>query len=94
MSTFIYGIKPVDDKYKKMKNIHDACREAGVCIPKEVTDFFEDGEPDCNGIKVELFIAEATESVREFRTDEGEGWYIDINKLPSDIKMIKILQTY
>ena len=40
MSTHLVGIVPPDDDWKKMKAVWDACDNADVDIPKDVSEFF------------------------------------------------------
>jgi hypothetical protein len=60
---YVDGVKPPDEKYRKMKAVWDSCREAKLDIPKAVLDYFElkyepDGscqeEPLADGVRVRL----------------------------------------
>jgi len=54
MHTHVIGFRPPDAKWKKMKEVHDACIAANVEIPEEVDEFFNWEPPDPRGVKVEL----------------------------------------
>ena len=79
------GIKEADQKFKDMKKIYDACKVARVDVPREVIDFFDEREPDPNGVRVDLPL--------EFLTT-GNGYQIQMSDIPKDVKIIKFLIDY
>jgi hypothetical protein len=82
MSLYVVGIRPVDDKWKQMKTIKDACESAGIEVPKKVSEYFDWEEPNENGVVVD---------VRDSCVERTEWSYLlDISKLPSDVTMIEI----
>jgi len=91
MSTNIVGFKPPDHKFRKMKAIYDACELADVSIPDEVDRFFNGERPDEAGVLVELY---RHESVSEWQDDSGQGYQVDLTKLPSDIKIIRFYNSW
>jgi len=96
MHSYVQGIKPADEKFRKMKAIYDACNESGVSIPKEVQAFFGDEAPDSAGVVVSLE-ASAKGPVQEWRPEDGdtlEGFVVDLRKLPADIKIIRFVNSY
>lgn len=54
MSTHVVGFKPVDAKWKAMRDVYNACKAAKINLPREVEKFFEDSPPDDNGVRVDL----------------------------------------
>jgi hypothetical protein len=90
MSTHIYGIKPADQKFADMKLVWDTCEKMGISPPQEVWEFFGKEEPDPAGVITELPAECITPIEEEFR----EGCYIDIRKLPLDVKIIKFVNSY
>lgn len=90
MSTCVMGFRPPDEKYEQMKEIWLACKKAKVEIPEEVSDFFEDMDPDDAGIKVGL----SKECCREYSGDMEEGYEVDITKLPKDVKIIRFVNSW
>lgn len=89
MSTHIYGIKPPDEKWKKMKAIWNACLNAGIDVPDEVDDFFGEEEPNELGVVVSK--EQLGDAVLPIIPGYAEkGFIIDISKLPKDIQYIKI----
>jgi hypothetical protein len=93
MSTSVYGIIPADEKFRKMKAIYDLCEEQGIDIPDEVEDFFDGERPDENGVKIYLTRHEA---VKEYSNSEyaEEGYNIQLDKLPKDIKIIRVVNSW
>jgi hypothetical protein len=86
MSMHIVGFRPPDERWKKMKQVWDACAQAGVSPPSEVEKFFGGERPDENGVEVRLLPGPA---VREFKQDMQEGFEVDVSKLPADLKIIR-----
>lgn len=96
MSTHVEGFKPPDKKWLQMKTVYDACHDAGVDPPDEVSDFFEDGPPDAAGVRVELGsrYGEKHECCTEYSDDAANGFEIDVTKLPKDVKIIRFYNAY
>ena len=86
MSTHVVGFKPPDAKWKKMKRVWDACVEADIEIPTEVTMFFEGESPDELGVRVEL---EEEVCCTDYSEEMQTGFEIDVKKLPKDITLIR-----
>ena len=91
MSTNIIGFKPTDAKWKRMKTVWDTCKENDIKPPKEVSEFFEWCEPDDSGVAVEI---EHSEAVNDYAGGTGEGFEVDISKLPKDIKIIRFYNSW
>jgi hypothetical protein len=91
MSMSVVGIKPADEKYKKMIVVWDACQKAGVAPPKEVTDFFGDEVPDPAGIQVDLipYPKPWASGVSEYKTEYTDGFEVDLRKLDPDLKILR-----
>jgi hypothetical protein len=54
MSYYCKAIRKPDAEWLKMKKVHDACVEAGVAIPEDVSDFFNEESPNPKGIEIPL----------------------------------------
>lgn len=58
--TEIVGIKPADEQYKKMLEVFDSCKAAGVEYPESIKEFFclydyeNDYVPPHSGMKIDL----------------------------------------
>ena len=91
MSSHIMGIKPPDEKWKKMKAIWDSCTAAGIDVPEEVSEFFGDEEPDDAGVEVGLG---EEEGVTDYEADCREGFEVDLSKLPADVKIVRFWNAY
>lgn len=53
-SVIVTAIKAPDDVWKKHKAVWDACEAADVEPPAETCEFFEDEDPDPDGVSVFL----------------------------------------
>jgi hypothetical protein len=86
-STFVSGFKPPDKKWKEMKDVWESCKNAGVTIPPEVEEFFEYGSPNAAGVEVDL---DTSDCVREYLGEDEYGYDILIDKLPKDVKIVRV----
>ena len=97
MSTHVFGIKPPDDRFKTMYEVWRVCLKAKVTPPKEVLDFFADEEPDEAGVRISLdyFVGtKAYPAVTEYSEEMGQGYEVDLRKLPADIKILRFVNSY
>ncbi len=91
MSTHVIGFKPKDYKWEQMKIIYDSCIKLGICIPKEVEDFFEGYPPDESGVRIDKL---PDDCQKLYSSDCKCGIEIDIPKLPKDITIIRFYNSY
>jgi hypothetical protein len=89
MSTHIVGIVPPDESWKQMKAVYDACLEAGVRAPPEVTDFFGGERPDHSGRTIDL-----RANCRKYQDSDSEGYEIDIAAIPSHVKTLRFYNSW
>jgi hypothetical protein len=92
MSTHVVGIKPPDEKWKKMKAVYDACEAAGVSPPPEVGGFFGHEAPDKLGVMVSQ--KDLGNALREWRDDTCMGYEVDLTKLTPDIKVLRFYNSW
>lgn len=90
-SLIVKGIVPADVKFKKMLAVWEACENAGVIIPDKVHEFFNNDEPDTKGVIIDLY---ENECVSEYKEEMSDGYEIDLSKLPSNIKTIRVYNSY
>lgn len=94
MSTHVMGFRPPDDRWQAMKDVWEACEQAGIKMPTEVTTFFggtNRGRPDDSGVEVDLG---PEQGVTEYRGDMEEGYEIDVRKLPTDLHIIRVYNSW
>ena len=83
ISLYVVGLRPVDDKWRKMKAAWDACSEAGFDAPEIVKKFFDYVYPkDENAIEVKIDIEKYSAAYRH-------GYEIDLSTLPDDVTKIR-----
>ena len=86
MNLYVVGFRPADAKWNQMKTIWEECTAAGIEIPKAVSSFFEDQPPgDKPGANVKI-----KEAVKVWSNDYAEGFEIDLDKLPTDVKILRV----
>jgi len=87
MSTHIVGFAEPTDEYRKKARAWHACKEAGVDIPDELLDYFEDG-PDPNGHEVDV-------PKTEWSTDYGaEGFEVRVADIPKNVTVIRFYNSW
>lgn len=89
MGMHVIGIRPPDGKWLKMKAVWDACVAAGVSPPAAVEEFFCERTPDPRGVIVNIRGA-----VTQYHTDAHEGFEVQIEALPADVKIIRFYNSY
>jgi hypothetical protein len=89
ISMRVVGFTPPDERWIKMKNIYDACREANVLIPDEVAKFFDYSPPDESGIEVNL----RTIAI-EYDDGDTVGYEVDLARVPKDVKSIRFYVSF
>ena len=87
MTSIVYGIKPPNERWKRMKAIWEACDEADIPIPDEVDEYFDCGAPDEKGVIVEI-------PSEKYSEEASSGFEIDLDKLPKDVKRIRFLNSW
>lgn len=92
MSTNVVGIRPPDDDFKKHKAVYEACKTAGVSIPKETHVFFnlDESEPDEAGVIVEI----PEDAQFEWGNDFASGIEVDLKKLPAGVKRLRFYNSW
>lgn len=97
MSTHIIGFRAPDEQWKKMKDVYEACVEAGIKIPEAVDDFFGGEMPADSGVTVNLNNYLEDSSVKEYNEPGRFGYTIDIRelqKLHPNITHIRFYNSY
>lgn len=90
MSTYVVGFRPADDKWKKMKAVWDACKDAGTEPPKDVLKFFDDEYPnDKPGQEINL-----GKAAEEWGDGDRSGYEVDIEKLPKGVRYIRFYNSW
>lgn len=86
----VFGIVTADDNYKKKLAAYNACREAKIGIPEELREFFNYNEPSSLGEEIHLgaFCVEVLDE------DYKDGCIINLSKISTNVKFIKIIVTY
>lgn len=94
MSTHVVGFVPPDDEWKAKKAAWDACKAAGVEPPTEIAKFFNWEKPDDHGREVTQSDLEKLGAVKSWRTEMSEGYEIEIAKLPPNVKVIRVFNSW
>jgi hypothetical protein len=92
MRTHVIGIKPHDEKWKKMKAIWDNCEEMGITVPTEVSYYFNWESPDEQGVVLQL--QQMPGVVEKFSNEYSSGFVVNVDKLPEDIKQIRFTNSW
>lgn len=82
LDIYVYGFRPPDERWQKMKAIYQACKSAGVKLPEEVESFFGDDSPDGPGRQVHI-----PHSV----TADHTTYEVNLDHIPKDIRLIQFV---
>jgi hypothetical protein len=88
MTTYVVGIKPPNEEWKKMKAIYDSCENGDVIVPDEVDDYFNNEPPDEKGVIVELKEEEWSDG------DMSTGIEVSLDTVPKGVKIIRFINSY
>lgn len=95
MSTHIIGFMEPDETYKRMRDVWNICKAAGVSVPNEVVYYFHqhsiDGLPNNDGISIEL---EDIQGVKQYKDDMCDGYEINLDEFPKDIRKIRFFNSF
>ncbi len=94
MSTHVVGFKPPDEKWRQMKAVYDACTAAKCRVPQEVWDFFGGDVPDPSGVTVPEGHLLSCGAVKPYTAEMENGYEIDIAKLPADVKIVRVYNSF
>jgi len=96
MSISVAGIKPADEKYRKMLEVYEACKAASVPVPDAVQKFFNYGDPEPTGVLVSLSSPGRARdpSITEYRNDYSEGFEVNLDKLDPNIRVLRFTVGY
>lgn len=89
-NTYIQGLKPKTGEYQIRLDVFTSCKKINIEPPKEIKDFFYNGEICEEGIVTEL----PKEAVREYTDEYREFLEVDLTKIPDDISRIRFVNSY
>jgi hypothetical protein len=106
-SIHVSAIRDADDRHRRMMTAWQACKDAGVPPPKEVTGYFNGEPPKPEGLEIGLAGMDTMRGfgevygtphecvVRSFKDDDGyrAGFIIDLSKLPKQCTMLCVSAT-
>jgi len=91
MSTSVLGFKPADEKFHKMKEIYLKCDELEISPPDEVEDYFDGYGVEGDGVRVDI---KEMDCCSVYHGEVGNGYEVDITKLPKDVKIIRFYNSW
>lgn len=94
-STHVIGFRAPDEQWKKMKDVYEACVEAGIEIPEVVDNFFGGEMPDDAGVTINLKEDDpANICIQEYNEPGSQGYTIDLHALAKCYPNITHLRFY
>jgi hypothetical protein len=94
MSTRVIAFKPPGEKWQKMCDVYNACTNAGIDVPDEVSRFFDHMPPDPAGVEISERVLRDAGAVTDYSGDMSEGFDVDVTKLPRDVTVIRFYNSY
>lgn len=90
----VTGFQPADEKWEKMAKAYRACLDAGVGVPREVTNFFNSSDPDGPGREISHAELEKLGAVWQYTAEMVDGFKVDIDRLPKNVKFLRFTASY
>ena len=84
VSTFVRGIKPPDDKHRKMVAIYNNCEDLEIELPGDVDEYFEGEEPEEDGVLVDIPYEEWSS-----KAGNSTGVEVELSKIPKHVTRIR-----
>lgn len=83
----VYAYRPKDEHFNEMLKIWNACKKAKVELPGAVEDFFDevDDPNTVPGVPVDI-----DKLLQKYSNDAEDGYELDLQKLPKDIRYIRV----
>ena len=81
-SYFVRGIMEPTDDYRKKYAASKACEEAGIEIPQQLWDYFNNDTPYYDGASIKI----------PFEKQDGPGFYVyevDVKNLPPQVTKVQ-----
>lgn len=94
MSTHVVGFRAVNDEWRRMKAVWDACRAARVPVPSEVSLFFGGSEPDPAGAEVDQAGLVRCGAVRKWTEEGRSGFEVLVDKLPPGVTVVRVYNAW
>lgn len=95
--TKIVGIMPADEHYKKMLQVFDACKAAGIECPEGVNSFLhlddhdDDYNPPRDGMEIDLEDIPGLIDKNGYEDEcDGAFYNIDVSKIPDNVQKIMV----
>lgn len=90
----VTGIVPADEEFKQKLEAYRTCERAKVPIPRELSKFFGDEEPNPLGREIRLTDGRNHASVTNYGADMVDGYTVDLAKLPPEVKLLRFTNHY
>lgn len=94
MSTHIVGFRPPDEQFKNMLSAYKACEAAGIDPPEKVVKFFNHVTPDEAGVEINLQYPKLHPCVKKWKSEDGDGFEINVTKLPEGLKILRVYNSW
>lgn len=82
MSTHVIGLKPPNDKHKKMLEVYKNCRDLNIVVPEEVKIYFYQCEPREEEVTIDI-------PNKEWSENTSQVIEINLDEIDKDIRIIR-----
>lgn len=95
MGIHIRGVRDLDGEFQKMLEVKLACDKAGIEYPDAVDSYFDGAAEESEEyLRHEMEELDITQAVSEEPAEDYDVRLIDLSKLPTDVKQIRVTITY
>lgn len=94
MNLHVVGFRAPDEQWKRMKDVYEACVEAGIEIPEVVNAFFEGEAPD---VSREIELGDNLICTQKYNEEGRTGFVVDLQaaqKRYPGLKYIRFFISY
>jgi hypothetical protein len=93
MSTYVKGYRSPDDaEHQKHLKVLRVCREVGVSLPEETSDYFDGIRPECIDPDSTLEVDIPVHPVHPYRGTEG--YEVILSEIPQGVHKIRFVNSW
>ena len=93
ISINLVGYRKADETFHRMKAVYDACKKAKIDPPQSVEKYFGYDSPTQYGNQIALKPDE-TPGITSYNENECDGFDVDLDKLPPEIRVLRFYNSY
>jgi hypothetical protein len=95
MTTYVLGIRNLEESFQKMLKVKQACEEAGIEYPPAVRKYFKQHTEEAEEvIRSHMETVDISDAFKETDNEYSQSFEVDLTQLPSEVKRIRFVNIY